>query len=94
MILKDTILKEAVRVARQRGLAGLTRRLVANGAQCAVGTVNYHFESMADLCAEVIAHAVQAEDIQLLARNIGDPKVTAKLSPELKARVAKYIAGK
>jgi AcrR family transcriptional regulator len=94
MILKDTILKEAVRVARQRGLAGLTRRLVANGAACAVGTVNYHFESMADLCAEVILHAVQAEDIPFLARNIGDPKVTAKLSPELKARVAKYIAGK
>lgn len=94
MILKETILASAVRLARLRSIGAVTRRKVAKSAGCAVGTINYHFESMAALRGAVVAEAIQAEDVEILTHLVGDSRIMGRLSPALKERVAAHIAGK
>lgn len=95
MLLKQTILLAAVKLARTHGLRGLTRLGVAGAAGCGNGTVNYHFKSMDKLRDAVIEHAVDKEIIEVLvqARAERDPRL-GRLSPALKERVANYITGR
>lgn len=94
-MLKDTILKEAVGVAKNLGFAALTRRTIAHASACAVGTVNYHFETMDALRNAVVDYAVANEVVEVIvqARAIRHPGVR-RLSPALKERVAAHIAGR
>jgi AcrR family transcriptional regulator len=95
MILKDTILNAAVTIARNYGLRGLTRQTVADASACAVGTVNYHFETMDALRDAVVDFAVANEVIEVLAQARAErhPRLKGRLTPALKERVAAHIAG-
>lgn len=92
-MLKDTIFSSAVKVARKRGVFQFTRREVAKTAETGTGTINYHYGSIGLLRDAVIAHAITTEDVELLARSFGDPRLSRRLSPALKERVAAHIAG-
>ena len=96
MILKETILREAVNLAKKHGLRAITRLNVANAAGCAVGTVNYHFEAMDLLRLAIIDYAVANEVIEVLAQARAErhPRLNGRLTPALKERVAAHIAGK
>lgn len=96
MILKDTILQEAVGIARNLGLRALTRQNVARASVCAVGTVNYHYETMDALRDAVVDYAVENEVIEVLAQARAErhPRLKGRLTPALKERVADHIAGK
>lgn len=93
-MLKNTILQAAVRLAHKRSAYTLMRREIAHEAGAATGTVNYHWESVGNLRVAVIEHAIDNEVLGVLARVFGDPRVTRRLSPALKERVAAHIAGK
>lgn len=93
-MLKETILASAVRLARIRSIGAVTRRKVAKSAGCGVGTVNYHFESMAVLRGAVVSHAIETEDVEILTHLVGDSRVMGRLTPALRGRVAAHIAGK
>lgn len=92
MTLKETILSEAVNLAVKFTLGGVTRRRVAGAARCGVGTVNYHFKSMRALHDAVITHAIENENLPLLALYIGVPKIERRITPELRTRVIAYLA--
>ena len=96
MILKETILHEAVGIARNLGLRAITRQTVARASACAVGTVNYHYETMDALRDAVVDYAVQNEVIEVLAQARAErhPRLKGRLTPALKGRVADHIAGK
>jgi AcrR family transcriptional regulator len=94
-MLKDEILVCAVAIAKGLGLSAVTRVEVAHVAECAVGTVNYHFDTMDALRNAVVEYAVQNEVVEVIAqaRAIRHPAVR-RLAPALKERVAAHIAGK
>lgn len=92
-MLKNTILQAAVKLAPRRGLYAMTRRDVAKAAGCGNGTINYHFESMESLREAVMSHAIENECLPLLALYVMVPKISRRLSPALKERVAAHIAG-
>ena len=96
MILKDTILKHAVSIAQNLGLRCVTRRRVATKADCAVGTVNYHYETMDALRDAVVDYAIANEVIEVLAQARAErhPRLKGRLTSTLKERVAAHIAGK
>jgi len=91
--LKATILGAAVSVARKNGLHRLTRLDVATAAECGTGTVSYHFGDMDGLAAAVVEYAVQHEVLEILAQaRLDKHAALGRMSAELKARVADYIA--
>jgi DNA-binding transcriptional regulator YbjK len=94
-MLKEIILAKAVEIAKVFGINRLTRRTVAHASACAVGTVNYHFETMDALRNEVVSYAVANEVVEVIAqaRAIRHPGVR-RLSPALKERVAAHVAGR
>jgi AcrR family transcriptional regulator len=93
-MLKETILASAIRLARIRSIEAVTRRKVAKSAGCGVGTINYHFESIAVLRGAVVTHAIQTEDVEILTHLVGDSRIMGRLTPALKERIAARIAGK
>lgn len=63
----DKILAAAVQIAASRGLAKLTRLSVAKRIGCALSLVSYYFEDMPGLKKAVVAHAVETENLPILA---------------------------
>jgi AcrR family transcriptional regulator len=91
--LKATILGAAVTLARKNGLHRLTRLDVACAAECGTGTVSYHFGDMDGLTNAVVEYAVQHEVLEILAQaRIDKHPSLRRVSAELKARVAAYLA--
>jgi AcrR family transcriptional regulator len=94
MILKDTILREAVRLTVKHPSSSITRRQIASAAGCAVGTVNYHYKTMNELREAIVAYAIEHEVVPLLSLLVGRPAITRRLTPDLRQRIAAHIAGK
>lgn len=96
MILKDTILHQAVGIARNLGIRAITREKVAEASACAVGTINYHFATVDALRDAVVDYALDNEVIEVIAQARAErhPRLKGRLTPALKERVAAHIAGK
>ena len=93
MNLRDKILATAVQRARHTGLMTFTRKHVADVANCSEANVSYHFGTMKQLRAIVIAYAIEHEVIEVIAqaRALRHPALRG-LSAQLKERVAAHIA--
>lgn len=96
-MLKFKILTTAVRLAQRDGLTQLTRDAVAKSAGVALGTVNYHYETIAELRNEVLRRAIETEDMVILMHALAQPKrypLLRSLPIALRLRVANHLAGK
>jgi len=93
-MLKETILGAAVNLARESSYRDISRRDVALAAECASGTVNYHFESMDLLRTAVVEYAVQHEIVEIVADALANKHPTAIAAPEaLRRRAARQLSG-
>ena len=63
---KSTILKAAVTLAETRGYDNVYKRHIANVLGCGMGTVNFHWQTMAALREAIIDHASEQDDTELL----------------------------
>ncbi len=64
------VLAAAMRLAKKYGLASVKRDDVAREAECASGTVNFHFQTMAFLQNEIIKEAIRTRALRLIAEGI------------------------
>ena len=92
---KPYILEVAVALAKEHGLRKFSRSQVAKKTGLASATVSFHFGSMDALRTEVVKYAVENEVLSILAdvrtdRDRAD--FSARMSAELKKKVANYIA--
>lgn len=63
---RDKILETAYELAEANGFTSLTRDGVAVAAGVAQGTVNHHFNSMAELRDEVMRSAVERANLAII----------------------------
>lgn len=91
--MHEKILAAAVRLAVSKGLAKVTRSMIARNARVAVGSVSYHFDGMDGLRKAVIAKAVETENLAVIAAAIAmkHPAV-AEVPQKLKERALLTLA--
>lgn len=68
--MQDKILASALRLAASKGLAKLTRSMIARNARVAVGSVSYHFDGMEGMRAAIVAKAIETEALPVIAAAI------------------------
>lgn len=95
-MIKNRILLCATKLARTHGVHAITRDGVASYARCGQGTVNYHFGTARQLRRAVLNAAIEAEDIEILARALPDKDgdLVGRLTPALLLRVSNHITGR
>lgn len=92
MLLRDRILKAAIRLSRAHGFRGYARSEVISLAGVAAGSVNYHFDSLDGLRDAVIQHAIEKEDLKLIAQGLVDKHpLVQTISEDLKRRAAQCL---
>ena len=64
------ILAAALSIAKRYGLVSVKRDAVASEANCAAGTVNFHFQTVAMLHNEVIKEAIRTRALRVIAEGI------------------------
>lgn len=67
---RGEILRAALRIAKKHGISSVKRDAVAAEAQCASGTVNFHFQTVATLHTEVIREAIRTRALTVIAEAI------------------------
>lgn len=85
---KSKIMETAYKIADEQGFAKLLRDDVAEAAECATGSVSYHFGTMQSLKDEVVARAIQQENLAILSAALADGNTVAKGAPESMKRAA------
>jgi len=91
--MRERILMSTAAIIRVHGIGAVTRRAVADRAQCSLALVSYHFGSMQGLIDAVVEQAVIREDLRVLAQGLSvkNPKAL-KASATLRNRAAKCLA--
>ena len=87
------IIARATILARVFGVMAVTRLMIAEDTGVAVGTISYRFGSMKALRDKIVDWAVENEDIKILADALAVryPKLSRRLSPDLRKRIAAYF---
>lgn len=85
---KSRIMDVAYKIADERGFGALLRDDIAEEANCATGSVSYHFGNMQILKDKVVEHAVQQENIKILSAALADGNTVARSAPESMKRAA------
>ena len=88
---KGAILDAAVRLAKLNGLRRFARIDVATLAEVAEATVSFHFGTMDSLRQHVVDHAIEKEILPILVDVRRDAEYTARLSADLKQRLAAFL---
>ena len=99
-VARDKVLRAALELVGENGVAGLTNRNVARRAGVALGSLTYHFDSQTALLREALALflAEETERLEQLAEAVRDAKLTdeqgaqaleAMLEQEPARRIAK-----
>lgn len=69
---KGAIINAALQVAATNGFHKVTRKSVAEVADCSCGLVQYHFNTMEDLKSAVLEAANTRQDFKVLAQVISE----------------------
>jgi AcrR family transcriptional regulator len=79
---RDSILEAALALAEEKGFQSFTRDEVAERVGCAMGSINYHYETMKQLRRAVMGEAIKRENLIVVAQGMvaNDPR--AKRAPE------------
>jgi AcrR family transcriptional regulator len=91
--MQEKILAAAVKLAASKGLARLTRKMVARNIRVADSLVSYHFKGMDGLKKAVITQAIKTENLPIIAAAVvmRHPAV-AQVAQELKERALASLA--
>lgn len=94
MKTEDAILRAALACARKHGFATMTRDQIAEHAGVAVGSLNYHFETMENLRNAVVKHIIESHKfMDVLAAAISARNYHALRAPaELKQLASETLA--
>lgn len=87
---KDTILAAAVKLARTRGYARVFKKNVSQVLGIGMGTVNYHWKTMAALRTAIVHNAINTGDKDVIMQAVvnKDPVIWRKnLSLTLRAKL-------
>lgn len=83
----------AIELARVRGYEHVYRRRLAKRCKCAESLVSYHYSSMSKLRDAIIAHAIETEDLQIIAQGFASRHPLVLRAPEeLKRRAIVAIS--
>jgi len=89
---RDNIIRAAVSLATQRGLAGISAGAVAEKTGIAKSTVFHHFSSMSKILDEVMRVAVRDSLVRIVADGLLRNHRVARAAPQdLKAKAAKTL---
>lgn len=66
--LRQKIFVVALELSRTRGLHHVCRGKIAANLGCSEGVINYHYKTMAALRTAVMKHAIEKEDLMLIAQ--------------------------
>ncbi len=90
--MKAQILDAAMRLAKRKGFAAVTRDAVAPEAGVATGTVSYHWGETKKLRTAVVARAIAEGNVPIIAGALAEGHHLAKSAPpDLKKRAATLI---
>jgi AcrR family transcriptional regulator len=67
---KQTILKAAIALAETRGYDNVFKRHIATVLGCGMGTINYHYGTMASLRLKVVQEAVRCGNKRIMLQAI------------------------
>jgi len=81
-IENGTILKAAIRIAREHGFQKITRELIANKAGVSTGRVSQAFGTMIQLRRAIMRFAIKREELEIIAAGLGIQDKTAMKAPE------------
>jgi DNA-binding transcriptional regulator YbjK len=91
--LKNAILQAAVNLSKQKGFMRVFRVEIAKAAGCVEGTVSYHFGTMRDMRAAIMAHAIEHEVLEVVAQGLAIDYLPTRKAPEaLKRKAARILA--
>jgi AcrR family transcriptional regulator len=80
--MKLKILNTAMQLANLHGFAGVTRDMIANRAEVAVGSVSYHFKGISKLKAAMVERAIETQNLMVLGQAISARHPLAMNAPE------------
>lgn len=92
MTKKQRILEFAVEMAESVGIQGLSRNPLAEALGIANGSVSYHFGAIENLRDAVVRHAIETENLIIIAKALGEAHPLAReVSCDLKKRALKTL---
>jgi len=88
---KRKILEKTIAVCGNGGWLQLTRDKAAEVAGVSTATINYHFDSSAGLLAALMQHAVETENLDVIAQGMVARKLPANVGVKLKRRALAWM---
>ncbi|MCX4701733.1 TetR/AcrR family transcriptional regulator [Streptomyces sp. NBC_01373] len=89
---RQRIIDAAIRVAGQKGLAGLSHRSVAAEADVPLGSTTYHFKTLDELMVAALRQANEGFDKVIASRGgLAGPRT--ELAAELAGLLGEWLAG-
>lgn len=89
---REVLLSKVYDLAQEQGFDALTRDAIAEHCNCAIGTINYHFHTMAKLRNAVMRKAVEMENLEIMACGIAQRNKVVLAAPvELKKKAAELL---
>ncbi|MER7760896.1 TetR family transcriptional regulator [Streptomyces sp. NPDC097619] len=92
---RDRIIDAALRVVRERGIAGLTHRTAAAAADVPLGSTTYHFATLDDLLVAALRRADESHAARAVfsARTTGPPPPDEDLAAGLARLLGEWLSG-
>lgn len=81
-IRRTQILDKAVELAEKVGFGSLSRDKIANALGCAPGTISHHFGTQPQFRRALMRHAIQTENLRVLAQGLAVKDTHALKAPE------------
>lgn len=89
---RERILRAALRVIGEHGVAGVTNRQIAREAEVSLGSITYHFETQHELLRESMLLFVREETERLTALAAGAGRQDDPVSLEAAAALVEQVA--
>ena len=80
--MRTDLLSVAMQLANLHGFGNVTRDMIANRAEVAVGTISYHFGTMKKLEAAMVERAIETSNMRVLGQALAKRHPKALAAPE------------